>query len=61
MILLKDEAFDDIISFFDAASQVGKSIPTTISPLENHENADAKRTVAQEARLLKKFFLKMRD
>merc|ERR1712232_40290 len=61
MLLLKDEAFDDIIAFFDAASQVGKNIPTTISPLENHENAESKRTVAQEARLLKKFFLKMRD
>merc|ERR1712151_1063886 len=61
MILLKDEAFDDIIAFFDAASQVGKNIPTTISPLENQENAANKRTVSQEARLLKRFFLKMRD
>merc|ERR1712222_113074 len=55
MILLKDEAFDDIIGFFDAAAQVGKNIPTTISPLENQENSEGKRTVAQEARLLKKF------
>merc|ERR1712232_1307358 len=61
MILLKDDAFDDIINFFDAASQVGKNIPTTISPLETQENQENKRTVAQEARLLKKFFLKMRD
>mmetsp|Transcript_24240 Transcript_24240/g.53836 ORF Transcript_24240/g.53836 Transcript_24240/m.53836 type:complete len:649 (-) Transcript_24240:78-2024(-) len=60
MILLKDEAFDDIIAFFDAAAQVGKNIQTTISLLDN-ENAENKRTVAQEARLLKKFFLKMRD
>jgi len=61
MILLKDEAFDDIIAFFDNAAQVGKNIQTTILPIESRENAEPKRTVAQEARLLKRFFLKMRD
>jgi len=61
MILLKDEAFDDIINFFDAATQVGKGIPTTISPIETQDNAGQKRNVSQEARLLKRFFLKMRD
>merc|ERR1712232_636492 len=61
MILLKDEAFDDIVNFFDNAAQVGKNIQTTISPLEGREGAEPKRTVAMEARLLKKFFLKMRD
>jgi len=61
MLLLKDEAFDDIVNFFDNAAQVGKNIPTTISPLEGREGAEPKRTVAMEARLLKKFFLKMRD
>merc|ERR1719301_264820 len=34
MILLKDEAFDDLINFFDAAAQVGKTIPTTINLVE---------------------------
>jgi len=61
MMLLKDDAFDDIIGFFDAASQVGKHIHTTISPVENADAPERKRTVAMEARLLKKFFLKMRD
>jgi len=61
MLLLKDEAFDDIVNFFDNAAQVGKNIQTTISPLEGREGAEPKRTVAMEARLLKKFFLKMRD
>jgi len=61
MLLLKDEAFDDVIAFFDAAAQVGKNIQTTISPIENQDSPESKRTVAQEARLLKKFFLKMRD
>jgi len=60
MILLKDEAFDEIIDFLDAAATVGKSIATTISPLESQENTP-KRTVSTEARLLKRFFLKMRD
>merc|ERR1712232_1548727 len=61
MLLLKDEAFDDVIAFFDAAAQVGKNIKTTISPIENQDSPESNRTVAQEARLLKKFFLKMRD
>mmetsp|Transcript_7584 Transcript_7584/g.19456 ORF Transcript_7584/g.19456 Transcript_7584/m.19456 type:complete len:647 (-) Transcript_7584:137-2077(-) len=62
MILLKDEAFDDIIGFFDAAAQVGRGIPTTINPLEKAAgDGAAKSTVASEARLLKRFFLKMRD
>merc|ERR1711988_1099169 len=56
MVLLKDEAFEDIIAFFDAAAGVGKNISTTISPLGE---VDSKRTVAYEARLLKKLFLKM--
>merc|ERR1712188_216147 len=43
MILLKDEAFDDIIAFFDAASQVGKNIQTTISPMSEPETQDASR------------------
>merc|ERR1719353_2214270 len=61
MILLKDEAFDDLVAFFDAAAQVGKNIPTTINLLEGVEPSQQKRTVAMEARLFKRFFLKMRD
>merc|ERR1711903_185048 len=59
MILLKDEAFDDLINFFDAAAQVGKNIPTTINLIEVVDTE--KRNVSQEARLFKRFFLKMRD
>merc|ERR1712216_75227 len=58
MVILKDEAFDDIIAFFDSAVQVGKNIPTTILPAEEGKRS---RTVADEARLLKRFFLMMRD
>merc|ERR1712006_13035 len=45
MILLKDEAFDDIINFFDSAAQVGKNIPTVVNLVENVENAQPKRNV----------------
>jgi len=61
MILLRDEAFDDIINFLDAAAQVGRNISTSISPIENQDSSAPKRTVAVEARSLKRFFLKMRD
>jgi tetratricopeptide repeat protein 30 len=60
MLLLKDEAFDDLINFFDAAAQVGKNIPTTVDVIDQ-PGKTVKRTVAQEARLLKRFYLKMRD
>merc|ERR1719182_917226 len=49
MILLKDEAFDDLVAFFDAAAQVGKNIPTTINLLEGVSPDQQKRTVAMEA------------
>eukprot|EP00931_Biecheleriopsis_adriatica_P094237 TRINITY_DN6790_c0_g1_i3.p1 TRINITY_DN6790_c0_g1~~TRINITY_DN6790_c0_g1_i3.p1 ORF type:complete len:646 (+),score=188.81 TRINITY_DN6790_c0_g1_i3:85-2022(+) len=62
MVLLNDEAFDDIIAFFDAADQVGKNIGTQINVVDAaNENPEKKRTVSQEARMLKRFFLKMRD
>jgi len=61
MIVLKDEAFDDIINFFDAAALCGKNIPTTVNVMESVEPAQEKRTVSMEARLFKRFFLKLRD
>eukprot|EP00931_Biecheleriopsis_adriatica_P094236 TRINITY_DN6790_c0_g1_i2.p1 TRINITY_DN6790_c0_g1~~TRINITY_DN6790_c0_g1_i2.p1 ORF type:complete len:646 (+),score=188.67 TRINITY_DN6790_c0_g1_i2:123-2060(+) len=62
MVMLNDEAFDDIIAFFDAADQVGKNIGTQINVVEAASEApEKKRTVSQEARMLKRFFLKMRD
>ena len=59
MILLKDEAISDIIAFFDAAGVVGRDIPAAINHLGTGKGQGA--TVAKEARLLKKFFLKIRD
>lgn len=61
MVLLKDEGFDDIINFLDAAAQVGKNISTIMNPVESADVNAPRRTVAMEARLLKRFFLKMRD
>jgi len=60
MILLKDEAFDELIAFFDNAAQVGRNIPTEINLLDDQEKTQP-RTVAMEARLFKRFFLKIMD
>jgi len=49
LILLEDEASDDIINFFDSASQVGRGIRATISPTVSWENKEAKRIAATEA------------
>eukprot|EP00439_Symbiodinium_sp_Y106_P053851 s3444_g7.t1 len=62
MVVLNDEVFDDIIAFLDSADQVGKNIGTTINVVEAaNEDAASKRTVSQEARMIKRFFLKLRD
>lgn len=68
MMLLKDEALEDLLAFFDSAALAGKNIPTMINPIPNQpprggDGAASKRqsTVFDEARALKKFFLKMRD
>merc|ERR1719217_1988702 len=71
MMMLKDEAFEDLLSFFDSAALAGKSIPTTINPMANQQQSLARdvgtgapkrqNTVFDEARAMKKFFLKMRD
>lgn len=56
LITIQDSAFLDIMSFFDEAEKHGRNIPTSF--------ADSKgegRTVASEARLLKKMFIKLRD
>ncbi|CAE7281592.1 ttc30a [Symbiodinium sp. CCMP2456] len=55
MVVLNDEVFDDIIAFLDSADQVGKNIGTTINVVEAaNEDAASKRTVSQEARMIKR-------
>eukprot|EP00913_Durusdinium_trenchii_P024818 g23294.t1 len=57
-----DSLLEDIIAFLDSADQVGKNIGTTINVVEAaNEDAASKRTVSQEARMIKRFFLKLRD
>lgn len=56
MITLKDSAFSEIMGFLDEAEKYGTQIPTTLGA----DGKDA-RTVASEARGLKKMFLKLRD
>lgn len=57
MLVLKDSAFNEIINFLDAAEIHGKSIKTSVNPLE--ENTENKN-VAYEARLIKKMMLRLR-
>jgi tetratricopeptide repeat protein 30 len=58
MFVLKDSSFNELINFLDAAEIHGKKIKTTVNPLEE---ADEKRTVAYEARCIKRMFLKLRE
>lgn len=56
MITLKDSSFSEIMGFLEEAEKYGGTIPTTLGA----EGKEA-RTVASEARGLKKMFLKLRD
>lgn len=56
MIMLKDAAFAEIMGFLDEAEKHGREIRTNFS--EHHQQVG---TVAGEARMLKKMFLKLRD
>jgi tetratricopeptide repeat protein 30 len=58
MLVMKDQSFNELINFLDAAEIHGKNIKTVINPLE--ENTENKN-VAFEARVLKRMFLKLRE
>jgi len=58
MFVLKDQSFNEILNFLDAAEIHGKEIKTKIDPLGN---VDETKNVAYEARILKRMFLKLRD
>jgi len=74
MMVLPDASFNEVLNFLDAVEVHGKSIKTTIDPLEEEEtpaplgldglpgsNIDSKKTVAYEAKLIKRMFLKLRE
>ena len=58
MLVLPDSSFNELLNFLDAVEVHGKDIKTVIDPLEEH---DPKKTVAYEAKLLKRMFLKIRE
>ena len=58
MLVLPDASFNEMLNFLDAVEVHGKSIKTIIDPLEE---ADPKKTVTYEAKLLKRMFLKLRE
>lgn len=57
MIVLKDGAFSEIMAFLGEAEKHGKDIKVSFSDGTKHQS----RTIASEARTLKKMFLKLRD
>eukprot|EP00922_Rhytidocystis_sp_ex-Travisia-forbesii_P018947 GHVS01028135.1.p1 GENE.GHVS01028135.1~~GHVS01028135.1.p1 ORF type:complete len:293 (-),score=30.12 GHVS01028135.1:227-1105(-) len=59
MMLIKDEPFNEVLDFLDAAVQHGKHIPTAITPLGERNGQGT--TVSVEARLLKRLLLSFRD
>jgi len=73
MMVLPDASFNEVLNFLDAIEIHGKAIKTVIDPLADDEdttnNADGttapsgdnKKTVAYEAKLIKRMFLKLRE
>lgn len=56
MIILKDSSFTEIMAFLHEAEKHGKDIRVSFS-----DGKHQSRTIASEARMLKKMFLKLRD
>ena len=77
MMVLPDASFNELLNFLDAVEVHGKTIKTTIDPLAEDENEtpangtssnfndapkiDPRKTVAYEAKLIKRMFLKLRE
>jgi tetratricopeptide repeat protein 30 len=58
MLVMRDATTNEILNFLDQVEVHGKSIKTVIDPLEE---SNPKKTVAYEAKLMKRMFLKLRD
>ncbi len=56
MIILKDSSFTEIMAFLHEAEKHGKDIRVSFA-----DGKHQSRTIASEARMLKKMFLKLRD
>lgn len=60
MMTMRDETWEEIYNFLDAADSVGRGIPSQLGATE--EDIDiAVHNVSTEARALKRIFLKLRD
>lgn len=58
MIVIKDVTFNEVLNFLDHAEIHGKDIKTSLNPLEESND---KKTVAYEARVLKRILLLLRE
>jgi tetratricopeptide repeat protein 30 len=58
MLVLPDTSFNELLNFLDAVEIHGKNIKTIIDPLEEE---DERKTVAYEAKLIKRMFLRLRE
>jgi tetratricopeptide repeat protein 30 len=56
MIMLKDGSFAEMMAFLTEAEKHGKDIKTNFADAKH-----ATRTVASEARLMKRMFMRLRD
>jgi tetratricopeptide repeat protein 30 len=61
MLTLKDNTFEEILAFFDAAALHGAKIPAVMAQDPSRQDHSAKNTVRYEARMLKKLFMQLHD
>ena len=66
MLVLQDSTYYEIMGFLEAAAQFGKEIPVQVEHAIEQKETDAfgkpvKKTVATEARLLKRIFMVLFD
>ena len=60
-VAAKDETMREIFAFLEEAERHGKGVAAAFGGVGTDGVGDATRTLATEARMLKKMFLKVRD
>ena len=61
MVVVTDATFADVLGALDAAELHGVRIPAEVLPPSNLDAGEAPRTIASEARALKRLFLRLRE
>lgn len=61
MMMMSDDFYYDLVPFLDGVEEAGANIKTVINLPPDADPDQLSRTVASEARLLKRFFLKLRQ